>query len=87
MAKKSPSRTPASPGQQRSQASRVQTPWWRHKFFLGSVILLFVVSIGIFVRYGLWYPGTPHLVGAIENQYRRGVAGAPVMIKEFSDYT
>jgi hypothetical protein len=54
---------------------------------LGGVILVLVIGVGVFLRYRQQRSIPPRLQGAIENHYTRGTAGAPVVIKEFSDYT
>jgi hypothetical protein len=70
----------------RRQARSVP-PRWRHKpVLLGGVILVLVLGIGLFVRYRQQSQILPRLQGAIDNHYTRGVAGAPVVVKEFSDY-
>jgi hypothetical protein len=87
MAKKS--KTPQKPPRQRGrpQAATRSQRRWRQKMLLGGVVLVLVVGIGVFLRYRQQSSIPPRLQGAIENHYTRGTAGAPVVIKEFSDYT
>jgi hypothetical protein len=61
--------------------------WYQSKKVLtGGVILLLVLGLGVFVRYRQQSQIAPRLQGAIDNHYTRGVAGAPVVVREFSDY-
>ena len=95
MAKKSQARSKASrgqqqrrqakPGQQRRQGKQGRPHRWQ-QMLLGGVILLLVIGIAAFIRYRQQTQILPRLQGALENHYTRGVAGAPVVIKEFSDY-
>jgi uncharacterized protein HemX len=91
MAKKSRRRRKTSAHQtkrqQAPQAPQTQPQPWRRKMILGVVILALVIGIGVFVRYWQQSRIPPQLKGAIDNHYTRGVAGAPVVIKEFSDFT
>jgi uncharacterized protein HemX len=88
MAKKSRKRSKTSAHQpRRQQAPQTQPQPWRRKMILGGVILALVIGIGVFVRYWQQSRIPPQLKGAIDNHYTRGVAGAPVVIKEFSDFT
>ncbi len=59
----------------------------RQKLIVGGVILLLVVATGVAIR--SWQQsGVPlRLQGAVENHYAKGAPGAPVVMKEFSDYT
>jgi anti-sigma-K factor RskA len=86
MAKKSKTRKrPSRARQQRQQAHQGQQSW-RQRMILGGVILVLVIGIGVFVRYRQQSQIAPRLQGAMDNHYTHGVAGAPVVIKEFSDY-
>lgn len=87
MAKKSKTRQKASGQRVRSQRVAKGQPRWRQKMLLGGVILVLVIGVGVFLRYRQQRSIPPRLQGAIENHYTRGTAGAPVVIKEFSDYT
>jgi hypothetical protein len=85
MARKSKTRRRAATKQNTQQA--VTSQRWRQKMLLGGALLVLGVVLGVGVRY--WYQSRipPRLQGAIENHYTRGVAGAPVVVKEFSDFT
>lgn len=60
--------------------------WFRKKAVLGGAVLALVIGIAVFVRVRQQSQIAPRLQGAIDNHYTRGTAGAPVVIKEFSDY-
>ncbi len=87
MAKKSKARArtvrPQQPPTQQPVAPRRQ----RLKFVLGSVIVALVLGVGGLVYLQHQRDLAPRLQGAVDRHYTRGVAGAPVVIKEFSDYT
>ena len=87
MAKKS--KTRQKPPRQQGRTSPVAKSLWRRhqKMLLGGAILVLVIGIGVFVRYRQQSSMAPRLQGAVENHYTRGTAGAPVVVKEFSDYT
>ena len=88
MAKKSRTRRRASDqATSRRPAPAVRPPSWRQKIILGGVILLLVIGIGVFVRSWQQSRIPPQLQGATGNHYTRGVAAAPVVIKEFSEFT
>jgi hypothetical protein len=87
MAKKSKTRPKASGQRARLQQTAKSQSRWRQKMLLGGVILVLVIGVGVFLRYRQQRSIPPRLQGAIENHYTRGTAGAPVVIKEFSDYT
>ena len=77
----------ASLGTQRLEASAAQRRRRMKKFVVGGVLVLLVLGIGGLVRW-LQQRGVVtelHSVGS--SRYTRGPAGAPVVIKEFSDYT
>jgi len=87
MAKKPKARGQAlHPRQQPSQAALAQRRW-RFKLMIGGVILALALGVGGVVRFLQQRDLAPRLQGAIDNHYTRGTAGAPVVIKEFSDYT
>ena len=74
----------------RQRASRQRTDVaqrrWRQKLLLGGATLVLVIGIGVFVRWRQQSQLLPRLQGTVDNHYTRGVAGAPVVVKEFSDY-
>ena len=87
MAKKSKARHQSSGNAAaRSQTTRAPQPW-RQKMILGGAVLVLVIGIGVFVRHWQASRIPPQLQGAIDNHYTRGPAGAPIVIKEFSDFT
>lgn len=73
--------------QQARQAQQTQQRQRRQRFILGGAVLALVIAIGIFVRYRQMSSIPLQLQGAIDNHYTHGVAGAPVVVKEFSDFT
>jgi hypothetical protein len=87
MAKKLKTRAPTSASPRQPLQSKRSQPFWRQKIFLGSAVLALVIGLGVIVRYVLLPPVLPNLQGAVDNRYTRGNAGAPVILKEFSDYT
>jgi anti-sigma-K factor RskA len=87
MAKKSKAQQKSPRRQARQRQAAQHQPWWRQKMLLGGVVLVLVIGIGVFVRYRQQSSIPPRLKGAVENHYTRGTAGAPVVVKEFSDYT
>lgn len=87
MAKKLKTRAATSSSPKRQLQNKHSQPFWRQKIFLGSCILALVIGVGVVVRYVLFQPVLPNLQGAVDNRYTRGNAGAPVILKEFSDYT
>ncbi len=60
---------------------------WRLKMVLGGAILAAVLGVGISMRYNQPTTLAPQAPGTVDKHYMRGTAGAPVVIKEFSDYT
>jgi hypothetical protein len=85
MAKKSRNR------QQRAAASRQRTAspaaGPRQRLLLGGLLLLLVVVIVVGIRFYRQRNIPLQLQGATGNHYVRGTPNAPVVIKEFSDYT
>lgn len=85
MARKSKTRQKGSRQQTRQRQARKQQQ--RRRLLLGGTLLVVVLGIGLFIRYWQQRHIPPQLQGAVEGHYTRGAAGAPVVIKEFSDYT
>jgi hypothetical protein len=85
MAKKSTPRKKASRAQSKRQQTTQQSR--RQRLIFGVVILVLVIGIAVFVRYRQQSQIPPRLQGATDDHYTHGVAGAAVVIKEFSDYT
>jgi len=87
MAKKSKARArtvrPQPPSTQQPVAPRSR----RRKLVLGGVILALALGIGGVMRFLHQRDLAPRLQGVVDRHYTRGVAGAPVVIEEFSDYT
>lgn len=71
----------------RQQAQQSQQRQRRQRLILGGAVLILIIGIGIFMRYRQMSRLPLQLQGAIDNHYTHGVAGAPVVIKEFSDFT
>ncbi len=82
MAKKTKNRQ-----QSQSKRQQAQQRQRRQRIMLGGAVLALVIGSGIFVRYRQMSRIPLQLQGAIDNHYTHGVAGAPVVIKEFSDFT
>ena len=59
----------------------------RQKLIAGGVILILVVAAVVAMR--SWQKRNVPLLlqGALDNHYAKGVTDAPVVMKEFSDYT
>lgn len=73
----SPRRPQVTQGSQRSYSTRV----------LGGLLIALVLGLGVAVRWYWQRSIPPRLQQAIDNHYTRGPAEAPVVVKEFSDYT
>ena len=87
MAKKSKARAQTfRPRQQPTQEALAQRRW-RLKLVIGSVVLAVALGVGGLVRFLQQRDLAPRLQGTGDKHYTRGTAGAPVVIKEFSDYT
>ena len=87
MAKKSKARVRTGrPPQPPPQRAAVQRRWYL-KLVVGGVILALALGIGAVVRFRQQHSLAPRLQGVVDGHYTRGVVGAPVIIKEFSDYT
>ena len=59
----------------------------RQKLILGGVFLLLVLAAGVTIRSWQQRNLPLRLQGALDNHYSKGTPDAPVMMKEFSDYT
>ncbi len=59
----------------------------RQRIVLGAVTLALVIAIGAFMRYKQQRSLPLRFQGAVDHHYTRGVAGAPVVVQEFSAYT
>ena len=59
----------------------------RQKLILGGVILVLVLAAGVAIRSWQQRNLPLRLQGALDDHYSKGVPGAPVVMKEFSDYT
>ncbi len=59
----------------------------RQRLILGSVVLILVLAAGVAIRSWQQRNLPLRLQGALDNHYSKGVPNAPVVIKEFSDYT
>lgn len=59
----------------------------RRKLFTGGIIVAGILALAIGIRLFMQRNLVPRLQGAINGHYTRGTAGAPVVLKEFSDYT
>ena len=77
-----------------AKGSKIQTiqtrpvqPATFQKLLVGGVILILVVAAGAAVRSWQQRSVPLRLQGALENHYAKGVPGALVIMKEFSDYT
>jgi hypothetical protein len=70
----------------RQQTTSARPRWRQKKILLGGIILALVVGVGVFVRWRQQSQILPRLQGAVDNHYTHGTAGAPVVVKEFSDY-
>ena len=60
---------------------------WRLKLVIGGAVLAVALGVGGLVRFLQQRDLAPGLQGPENKHYTLGTAGAPVVIKEFSDYT
>jgi len=60
---------------------------WRLKLVIGGVVLAIALGVGGLVRFLQHSDLSPRLQKAVDKHYTLGTAGAPVVLKEFSDYT
>jgi hypothetical protein len=87
MAKKSKARTQTLSARRPSSQQRLTPQRWRLKLVIGGAVLAVVLGVGGLVRFLQQRDLAPHLQGTGDTHYTLGTAGAPVVIKEFSDYT
>ncbi|MGE3539189.1 MAG: DsbA family protein [Candidatus Tectimicrobiota bacterium] len=76
----------AALGGQRPQANGARQRR-RMKFLAGGIILVLVLGLGAWIRWRQQRDVVTQLQNTGASRYPRGPAGAPVIIKEFSDYT
>ena len=87
MAKKSKARVHTLSPRQQSPQKPLTPRHWRLKLVIGGVVLAVALGVGGLVRFLQQRDLTPRLQGTGDKHYILGTAGAPVVIKEFSDYT
>ena len=89
MAKKSRQRQKKASSQSSLRRPQVTqgAPRSYSRLILGGLVIALVLGLGAAVR-SYWQRSIPpRLQEAIDNHYTRGPAEAPVVVKEFSDYT
>jgi len=87
MAKKSKARAQTLSPRQRSPQKALTPRRWRLKLVIGGAVLAVALGVGGLVRFLQQRDLAPHLQGTGDQHYTLGATGAPVVIKEFSDYT
>ena len=87
MAKKSKARAQTLRPRQQPTKQAVAPRRWRLKLLIGGAVLVLALGVGGLVRFLQQRDLAPRLQGTGDKHYTRGTAGAPVVIKEFSDYT
>ncbi len=87
MAKKSKARAHTLSPRQQSRQKPLTPRRWRLKLVLGGAVLAVALGVGGLVRFLQQRDLAPRLQGVENKHYTLGTAGAPVVIKEFSDYT
>ena len=87
MAKKSKARVQTSSPRQQSPQKPLTPRRWRLKLVIGGVVLAIALGVGGLVRFLQQRDLASRLQGTGDKHYTLGTAGAPVLIKEFSDYT
>lgn len=87
MAKKSKTRgNKTSSKRRQDQQVKQDQARRRQRMLLGGLALVLVIGAVVVVRYIQRRSIQTQLQGAIDDHYTRGVEGAPVVVKEFSDY-
>jgi len=87
MPKKSKARVQTLSPRRQSSQQPLTPRRWRLKLVIGGTVLAVALGVGGLVRFLQQRDLTPRLQGAGDKHYTLGTAGAPVVIKEFSDYT
>ena len=87
MAKKSKARIQTLSPRQQSPQKPHTSQRWRLKLVIGGAVLAVALGVGGLVRFLQQRDLAPGLQGPENKHYTLGTAGAPVVIKEFSDYT
>ena len=87
MAKKPKARAQTFHPRQQSTQAAIAPRRWYPKLVIGGVILAVALGVGVLVRFLPQLDLASRLQGTVDKHYTRGPAGAPVVIKEFSDYT
>ena len=79
---------PTSRGSKSRRSNANPSAKRRQKLILGGVILILVLAAGATIRSWQQRNLPLRLQGALDNNhYSKGVPNAPVVMKEFSDYT
>jgi hypothetical protein len=87
MAKKSKARAQTLSPRQQSPQKPLTPRRWRLKLVIGGAVLAVALGVGGLVRFLQQRDVAPRLQGTGDKHYTLGTARAPVVIKEFSDYT
>ena len=87
MAKKSKARAQTLSPRQQSPQKPLTPRRWRLKLVIGGAVLALALGVGGLVRFLQQRDLAPYLQGTGNKHYTLGTTGAPVVIKEFSDYT